>query len=526
MRTMGLRYCLTFAGAVGIAVSVGAPAASAQTVPLYAGGVTLSGKAYRNIFNYYGNTANGDLCYGLSLCPSTPYRSNAEILYLAVTSANTAKAFDGYNPGQFIAGAKVPQNPPVASTRDFGPFYGTGTGSGWVPSGTATNYFPKISFASGDPMQQGDVTAVAALGFGPAVQAPSLSYSVVIDFTPAPTWTPKNTIPAGGSSGVDLSTNALCGIFTGAITNWNSQEFKAANKGSTLGSGQITVVYRHDGAATTFLLANALLNQCGTTSHPIAKYPVPDQWLKDNGITNTPPYVANTSFFINVFNAGHLPANFYNNSAFSGVTGGVVTITGMQEAVDATPGGIGYLSTDYAPPVQKGNDPKGNPIAAATNIQSWASFSAGTTPHYYPPSTAHTNFIMQSATPPSFVGGASAPATNPFNWSVIEPTPTNINAYPIGGFAYFDLYSCYASAADVDALVGVKPGQLGLMRWYYGTSTENNSIPATILASEGFAPLPTSWLGAAKELLVIDQYTRIGTPKKPNTACANISKGA
>jgi len=51
-----------------------------------------------------------------------------------LASANAAKAYDGYNPSQFISGGKVPQNPPVASSRDFGPYYGTGTGSSWVPS--------------------------------------------------------------------------------------------------------------------------------------------------------------------------------------------------------------------------------------------------------------------------------------------------------------------------------------------------------------------------------------------------------
>jgi hypothetical protein len=133
---------------------------------------------------------------------------------------------------------------------------------------------------------------------------------------------------------------------------------------------------------------------------------------------------------------------------------------------------------------------------------------------------------MQSALPPSFVGGASAPAVNPINWSAIQPAPTNVNAYPIGGFAYFDLYSCYANATDVDALVGVTPGKLGLMRWYFGTTTENGGIPATILPSEGFSPLPVKWVAAAKQLLITNTYTRIGTPKKPNTACATITKGA
>jgi ABC-type phosphate transport system substrate-binding protein len=513
---------------IGIAAAISPPSVSAATTPLYAGGVTLSGIAYRNIFNAYGATASGDLCVGLTLCPTKPYRSDVEILYVAVTSTNTAKAFDNYNPGLFTTGDKIPEDPPVASSRDFGPFYGTGTGAGWVPSGTATNYFPKVSFTSGDPMAATDVATATALGYGPPLQVPSLSYSVVITVTPTPVWTPKNAIPVGGSSGIDLSTNSLCGIFTGAITNWNSPELKAANRGSALGSGPITVVYRHDGAATTFLLANALLNQCGTTSHPVSTHPVPDQWLADQAaaIPNTPPYKTNTSFFINVFNAGHLPPNFYNNSAFAGVVGGTVTITGMQEATDATPGAVGYLSTDYAPPTVTGNDPRGNPIAAAANIQSYASYAAGAAARYFPPSSAHTNYIMADKIPPSFVGGASAPAASAINWSVLNPTPTNANAYPIGGFAYFELYSCYASPTDLDALVGVTPKKLGLIRWYFGTESEDGYIPRSTLLSEGFYPVPQSWRNAANTLLTTNIYTKVGTPMQKNTACANIAKGA
>lgn len=501
--------------------------ANGATTPLYAGGVTLSGKVYRNIFNSFGVTAQGDLCQGLAICPGSHYRSDVEILYLSVTSSNTAKAFQGNNPALFVSGNKIPENPPVASTRDFGPYYGTGTGANWRPSGSPTNYFPKISFASGDPMTSSDVSKATALGFGPPLQVPSLIYSVVMTVSPQTVWTPKNPVPVGGGSGVNISTDAFCGIFTGALTDWSDPEFKPANRNVTLGKGPITVVYRHDGAATTLLLANALLNQCGTTSNPVSKHPVPDQWLADNGIANRPPYLATTSFFFNVYTAKHLPANFFNNSGFSGVDGGVVTITGMQEAVDATPGAVGYLSTDYAQPIQTGNDRLGNPIAAGANLQTYASFSKpGTTPLYVPPSSAHTLAIMQTLRPPSFVAGATLPASDPLSWSVMNPTPAATSAYPIGGFAYFELYSCYASAIDVDALVGTKAGKLGLMRWYFGSTTENQNIPSTMLTKAAFAPVPVAWTNAARILLTSNQTTRIGTPGQAKTACAGVMKGA
>ncbi len=513
--------------AVAVAATVvAAGAAQAHTTPLYSGGATLSEKVYRNIFNAYGNTATGDLCVGLAACPTTPYRSNVEVLYLGVGSTNGLKAYDAYSPSLYIASAKKPDNPPVASTRDFGPFFGTGTGASWVPSATATNYFPKTHFSSADGISSTDVAAVTALGFGPPVQVPSLITPIVISFTPTAGWNPKGTLLPGGSSKVNLSTNTLCGIFTGAITDWSAAPIKKDNKGFQLGSGPITVVYRHDGSATTFLLTNALLNQCGTTTHPVSTYPVPDQWLTDNAIANTPPFTSNNSFFINVFNAHHLPANFYNNIAFSTVSGGASSNSGVQLSTDATVGGIGYLSTDFAQPVQTGNDADGRPVDAGANLQTYYTYINNLTPVYEPPTGAHAYYIMSTATPPSFTGGASAPAVNPLNWEPVNPIPTNKNAYPIGGFTYFLLYSCYSSATDVDALVGTTAKSLGLLRWWYGSSAENGGVPLNTMTSEGYSAIPNAWITAAKTLLTTNVYTKISTPGKKSTACAKVSKGA
>jgi ABC-type phosphate transport system substrate-binding protein len=518
-----------------------AGAAQAQVTALYGGGATTGEKVYRNIFNGYGSTAGGDLCVGLASCPAAPYRSNVEVLYVGTGSSNGIKTYDAYNPATFVSGSKTPDNPPVASTRDFGPYYGSGTGSGWVPSSSATNYFPRVTFASGDGLAAADEFTEASLGFGPPIQVPSLVTPIAFNFTPTPGWNPKGTLYAGGSSKVSLLTNVVCGIFTGAITNWNSAEIKASNKNVQLGSGTITVVYRHDGAATTFFLSNGLLNQCGSSSFPISTHPVPEQWLIDAGVTDKngsavtassdagPPYRSNNSFYINVFNAGHLPANFYNNSAFSGVTGGVQSNSGMELAVDATVGAIGYIAPDFAQPILTGNDKNGNPVAAAANLQTWHSFSAHLTPLYAPPAPKYANYIMQSATPPAFTctpAPCQIPAVNPLNWGPVNPTPTATNAYPIGGFQYFFLYSCYSNATTLNALASTTAGSLGLFRWYYGTATENSSVPANDLAASGYSAIPAAWAAGVKKLLFSYTATRLGTPKKLNTACAAITKGA
>lgn len=515
------------AAAAALLACAGTAEAASTIAPLFGGGATTGEKPYREIFNQYGNTATNDLCAGLTNCPASSYRTNVEVLYLGIGSSAGLKAFDAANPATLVAAGKAPDKPPVASSRDFGPFYGTGTGSGWTPSGTATNYFPKLHFASADGLNASDVTAATALGFGKPIQVPSLITPVAINFTPATgTWTPKGTLLAGGSSKVNISTNTLCGIFTGAITDWSNAEITKDNKNVKLGSGQITVVFRNDGAATTFFLANALLNQCGTEKNPVSTHPVPDQWLTDNNIPNTAPYRANNLFFINVFQKGHLPANFYNNSAFAGVVGGTQGNGGMQQAVDATPGAVGYVAPDFAQPIATGNDKKGNPIAATLNLQSYYTFSKGLAPAYKPPSATAASYVMSGVTPPSSTGGASAPFTDPLNWGPVNPAPTSVSAYAIGGFQYFLLYSCYSAAADVNALVSPTAGALGLFRWYYGSATENGGIPGTILKSYGYSAIPSTWITAVKQLLTTNAYTKIGTPGQAKTACVGVSKGA
>jgi ABC-type phosphate transport system substrate-binding protein len=516
----------------------GAAKATSSLTPLYSGGATTGEKPLRSVFNSYGSTATGDLCLGLATCPTSAYNSNVEVLYVGVGSTDGFKAFDGDNPSLFVTGPKTPDNPPVASTRDFGPFYGTGTGSSWVPSGTATDYFPEVHFAVADALGQSDITAVAALGYGPAVQVPLLVYPVAINFTPTPGWNPQGKLLPKGSSKVNLSTNSVCGIFSGAINTWQNASITKDNRNKQLGSGAITVVYRHDGSSTTFHFTNGLLNQCGSSSFPAATNPIPEQWLIDAGVTdkngNTvtatsdagPPYSSNNNFFIDVFNAKHLPSNFWNNSGFSGVTGGANTNTGVQLAVDATVGAIGYVAPDFAQPIQTGNDKNGNLVASTANIQTYYSFSNKLTAVYEPPSSTAAGFIMKTTTPPSFTGGATAPAANPLNWSAVDPTPTAAASYPFGGFEYFLLYSCYASATTLNALTGATAGDLGLLRWYYGTAAQNSGIPTTDLTAFGYAAVPTTWEAGIKELLFTSTYTKLGTPKQAKTACATVTKGA
>jgi ABC-type phosphate transport system substrate-binding protein len=519
---MTKRTSIIMGGMAAAVALTAAGVAGAATTPLYSGGGTLAEKVYRDLFNTYGNTASGDLCVGrpTANCPVSAYNANVEILYVGVGSGNGLKAIDNNDPSLYVSGSKKPDAVPVPSTRDFGPFYGTGTGSTWAPGTGVGPNFPKVSFSGSDnSLSATDVSTAKAspLGNNPLIQFPGLVTAIAVPFNPAPNWAPHGVAVGGASSTVQFSTNTLCGIFTGAITKWDDAAIKADNHGVTLGTGTITVVYRHDGSGTTFLFTNALLNQCGTSAHPTkSTHPVPDQWLTDNGITangSAPFYKSGTSFYINVFTAGHLPSNFYNdNGGASGVTGGASGSGGVKAAIIATTGSIGYLSPDFVKPVDTSGP-------AAANLQTYDSFSAGTTPSYRPPTANNAVPIMSSSKPPSFPTAAA----NPLNWGALNPTPTGTQTYPIGGFTFIDLHRCFTSAGDVAALAGTTPGSYGYFTWYYGPSSVNAGKPAAILKADGFAPVPAAWASAITRLLTAPA-TGLNVPG--TGACKYVAHGA
>jgi ABC-type phosphate transport system substrate-binding protein len=537
------------AASVVLAAAFAVPAyAVSPTIPLYAGGATFPEKVYRDIMNCYGNSSGTDTETGLVAPPATcngatGYRESIQILYvgsgsgrgLLSYSGNPTTLTTGDNASEFSRG-RAPDNPPVASTSDFGPFFGTGTGAGWAPKDLATsnNPFPKVSFiGSDDPLSSNGVNGSydnylankGAGGWGAAIQFPTMIGAVAAPFKPASgagiTWTEKGAKPSGGggSSLLSLSTDTWCGIYTGAINDWNDTAIKTDNGNVyiTTGTGTvgpaapITVVYRNDGSGTTFLFANALIHQCATSAHP-----VPAAWQTAPGNSSGK---SNNSWFINVNAAALLPGNFVGAKG----SGGVKT------AITTTAGSMGYVSTDFVLPVD-GTGSK------AANLQTYNSFFNGTTKVFKAPTAKNATPIMTATatTPelkvPSFAANcATLPegcANNPLDWGKTAPTPLAAGAYPIGGFTFADLYTCYASATDVDALVGVTVGSLGYWRWYEGSALEQSGgttdLVKNALTANGFSKVPGSYISAIKKLLTTNKPTKIGTPGQLNTGCAAV----
>src|SRR5262249_23550394 len=118
---------------------------------------------------------------------------------------------------------------------------------------------------------------------------------------------------------------------------------------------------------------------------------------------------------------------------------------------------------------------------------------------------------------------------NPLNWGVTNPLPTSATAYPIGGFTFIDMYTCYNPQADVDALVSkaTTAGGLGLWAWYFAPATTNPNGKAE-MARNGFSLVPATWISGAKTLLTSDAVTKVAKVGTAKTACSAIaiSKGA
>jgi len=244
-----------------------------------------------------------------------------------------------------------------------------------------------------------------------------------------------------------------------------------------------------------------------------------------------------------------LPANFHPATGSQGV----------HDAINATPGSIGYLSVDFVQFSPLGGPDPTGPKAA--NVQTYFTFcnpalpaplgtcgATSTIPIYKSPTPynsaqgmrywPHINGVDTSLRPPSFVvTGANSCntlpegcATDPAAWGKTNPGPLGRGSYPIVGFSFMDMYSCYASAQDVQDLFGNARHNLGFIRWYFGLTLETVSngglatnVVANALHKAGFSRVPATYWPAIKGLLTAVPSTRPGTPGQVNTACEGVT---
>ncbi|BBX20235.1 phosphate ABC transporter substrate-binding protein PstS [Mycolicibacterium duvalii] len=110
-----------------------------------------------------------------------------------------------------------------------------------------------------------------------------------------------------GVDGLVLNADVLARIFQGQITNWNDPAIAALNEGKTLPDQNVTPIYRSDSSGTTDNFQKYLAAAA------------PQTWTKGDG------------------------------SEFQGGAGeGAQKSAGVAQAVQATPGGIGYVEKGFA----------------------------------------------------------------------------------------------------------------------------------------------------------------------------------
>jgi ABC-type phosphate transport system substrate-binding protein len=237
---------------------------------IYGGGATFPAPVYRYLFDCWHTPVDGNPPAGgptgflapFPIAPACPNPAGnasgvlAQILYAPVGSGGGKRAIKNHDCSSAATGLGTPAAanavPYVSSQL---PAYG----------------YPSCHFAgSDDTWNAADAADWVTKGnpakYGLLLQLPAFSGPVTIPFNGKDgTGTLLNIVnptPAGGSSGLNLSRKALCGIFSGHITQWSNPTLTALNGGVPLGAGPITVVHRSDGSGTTFLFAQAMFAQC------------------------------------------------------------------------------------------------------------------------------------------------------------------------------------------------------------------------------------------------------------------------
>jgi phosphate transport system substrate-binding protein len=358
-----------------------------------------------------------------------------------------------------------------------------------------------VQFAgSDDIINAADVAAWNTAGnpakFGNIVQIPALIGPVALGFQGKDgAGANLNILPAtptGGSSGLNLSRNAMCGIVSGHITQWNNSILTTLN-GGVLGTGNITFVHRQDGSGTTFLFSNAMVEQCryefGPTSESVStvvSYAFP--WTDHSASCTNPllPIGANQLNWPDQFNPDQCGNAVTTAGHFANASGSGSLVA----LVSSTNGAMGYASADFWLPVKIGG-------MKTANIQSQYDLTVGTG-QFQPPTYQGAQVAMSSATP-NFA--TAADRANPLAWSLqgVVPNPVVKGSYPIAGFTWIEMYQCYQphTANGNNPLIWFTTW----LNYVYGSPNAHD-----IMHDNGFSEIPYLWNNEVYNLLNDNNY--------------------
>jgi phosphate transport system substrate-binding protein len=486
--------CVAAVAALALVHAAPVSAATGKN-PVYGTGGSLSYFVYRDLFNCVGEAGarvphSADDVFGFDTCApgsETAPVSGVGVMEILYAAIGTGSAQNDYLTNTTAFGA-TPFNTGVV----FG-LAGYLIGGYQDPFSGYSYAYAALHFAAGSaPLSAAQLAQTSISGqpvvvgmgnvTGPAIQVPSLVTAVAVAFHDGGTGdldglfglpVPTDAQGTRGTSGLVLTTEQLCGIFNGDITDWSDSRLTQSNgKTPSLAPKGIMVVYRHESAGTTFLTSNALITQCAGTSHPMDPAWGP----------------ASLSYFLN---ASPQPATWVDENTLNTRDGFVQNgDDGMADAIRNHDGAIGYISSSFAEPY---GTPLSNPSPTANLVN-----SSGTV---VPPTPYSASLIV-----------AGLPAPNPGDdattWGIkglAPPQPTNKFAFPIGGFSWVYLYTCYANQTDFfDIASGSQPGVWG---WYFDEAGQADVT--AILKHHGFARIPNNWLRAVRNLLFSDPTTKI-----------------
>lgn len=186
-------------------------------------------------------------------------------------------------------------------------------------------------------------------------------------------------------SGLNISEEAICGIFLGEITNWSDDEIKDDNPGVELPDAAIQTVHRSDGSGTTFAFTSYLTKVC-------------PEWDEQVGAAKSVPWPSGLGS----------PGN-------EGVAG----------TINSTPNSIGYVTLAYA----------------FQNDMTVADIQNGDHTNFVPPS-------LDTASAASGSAAFWLPSAEE-SWRDVDLLAApGFNSYPITSFSYLIIHPDLKDSAD------------------------------------------------------------------------------
>ena len=354
-------------------------------------------------------------------------------------------------------------------TCDINKVNGNNGGNCSGPEGAPGN---TVDYAAADSvLSSSQISSWTSFQFGQVaagnlIQIPSMGVGLAIPVE-------NSAITVNGK--LILQDNDLCGVFSGKITDFSQL---SVNKGEvTPTPGAITVVYRNDGSAATFLLTNHLSAVCNSGN---------------SNVTFTA-----TTTFQSLFPNSTPPATFIGEKGSSGMEGELVTLSSA----------VGYISPDWTSISPNSNAPSHSLIVAAIVNGKTAEL----------PTTKNITAALarpklgQNLTPPANAQQGANPA-------LYVPVIQTVSAgYPIVGYSTLDFAQCYADPTIPAAIIAY-------MQDHYTVSQY-----LTIQANNGLVPVANS--GAGKFLTVVRQHILSNKNTKPawnddiqdKTACKGLA---